>query len=339
MNIENQSSDEMEIDLSKYVEVLVRRKMTFVVVFLLILAIGFVRIQFSPKLYKVSMLIQPPVSGEALSGADDIESAEALKGLIASGAFNEKVEEKLRSSVYSKIPGFSVDIFAKTNVLEVSVNLESKKKEFGITLLQGLSSVMVDSYAKRLDVEGFSVANQIRGNEQAIAKIKEEIKTLQDQIKIISSREQKLNEEISRVDINTAQILENRKALLQDKINADSVSRILLTNSLQNNLIFLNQMNNQLTDLSIRRSNLNRDIKNSEFRISDFQMIIDKLNRSNAFVSNLRIVSQPAVSLAPISLNKKKILALFIFMGLLCGIFMVFAQEFWQKNLKGKSNK
>jgi len=68
-------------------------------------------------------------------------------------------------------------------------------------------------------------------------------------------------------------------------------------------------------------------------------MIIDKLNRSKAFISNLRIVSQPAVSLAPVGSNKKKILALSMFMGLFCGVFMVFVHEFWQKNLKGKSNK
>jgi len=339
MNMESQSYDEMEIDLSQYVEVLVRRKMTFAVVFLLILAIGFSRIQFSPKLYKVFMLIQPPVNGEVLSGADDIESAEVLRGLIVGGAFNEKVAEKLKISADSKVSPFSVAIPAKTNILEVSVNLENNQKRFGITLLQGLFSVVSDSYAQRIDSDKSEVVNQVNQNERAIAGVQEDIKNFQEQIKIIFLREQKLNEEISMVSANTDQILENRKTLLQDEISIDSSSRFLLTSFLQDNLNLLNQMNNQLSDLSIRRFNSNRSIKNFEFSISDFQMAIDKLNRSKVLVSNVRIVSKPAVSSAPVGPNKRKMLILSIFMGLFFGILAVFVQEFLLQNMKRKTSK
>jgi LPS O-antigen subunit length determinant protein (WzzB/FepE family) len=330
---------EDEIDLSQYLQVLIKRKKIFLSTFLFIFVLGLAYILFSPKIYKVFMLIQPPVSGEALSGANDIESAENLKGLIISNAFNEELINRLNIDSNLDNLKFFVNIFAKTNVLEVSVNLESKKKEFGLVLLKGLSDVIFDSYAKRVDADSFVVANQIAQNERAIAGAKEKIKNLEDQIKEITQREQKLNQEIIMVNANTAQMLAKREAAAKDSQGADNLSSFLLTSFLQNNLSFSNQLNNQLSELSIRQTNLTTEIKNLEFKIIDFQMIIDNLSRSKSFISNVRIACQPGVSRDPISPERMKVLALSIFMGLFLGTIAVFVQEFWQKSKAGEIRK
>ena len=339
MNTENQSYDEMEIDLSKYVEVLVRRKMTFVVVFLLILAIGFVRIQFSPKLYKVSMLLQPPVSGESLTGANDLESAEVLKGLIINNAFNEVLKKRLKLDSDKMELAFDVVIPAKTNILKVSIDQESKKKEFGVILLQNLIDAISETYSKRVEVKNNTIINQIKQSKWAIERAGEKAENLKDQIKEVINRENKLAEEIKNINGNTEQVLSSREGLVKEGSALDSVSVLLLTNFIQNNLSYSNQLSNQSTDLSIRRANLNLEIKNIDFQISDFQMIIDKLNTNKVFVSNVRIIGHPKVSFGSASPSKKKILVLSIFMGFFFGILMVFVHEFWQKNLKGKINK
>ena len=67
--------EELEIDLSQYLKMFAKRKKTFIAVVLLFLSIGLVIIQFSPKMYRTSMLIQPPVVEELLIGVKDIESA------------------------------------------------------------------------------------------------------------------------------------------------------------------------------------------------------------------------------------------------------------------------
>jgi len=339
MSQENQNCDEMEIDLSKYVEVLVRRKMTFFVVFLFILIAGIGYILFSPKIYTISTLLQPPVSGEAVTGANDLESAENLKGLIINNAFDEVLSKRLNLDSSKTNFEFKVIIPKKTNILKVSIDQESKKKEFGIIILKNLVDLISESYSSRIEIRSNGIIDQIKQKERAIAKVKEKAKNLQKQINEAIVRENRLDEEMREINANTEQILGNREALLKKNEALDSISIFLLTNFIQNNLSYSNQLSNQSTDLSIRRANLNLEIRNIDFQISDFQMIIDNLNMTKVFISNLRVLSQPRISPSPISPNKKKILALSIFLGLLCGIFMVFVHEFWQKNLKGKINK
>ena len=339
MNIESQSCDEMEIDLSKYVEVLVRRKMTFVVVFLFILIAGIGYILFSPKIYTISTLLQPPVSGEAVTGANDLESAENLKGLIINNAFDEVLSKRLNLDSSKTNFEFKVIIPKKTNILKVSIDQESKKKEFGIIILKNLVDLISESYSSRIEIRSNGIIDQIKQKERAIAKVKEKAKNLQKQINEAIVRENRLDEEMREINANTEQILGNREALLKKNEALDSISVFLLPNFIQNNLSYSNQLSNQSTDLSIRRANLNLEIKNIDFQISDFQMIIDKLNTNKVFVSNVRIIGHPKVSFGSASPSKKKILVLSIFMGFFFGILMVFVHEFWQKNLKGKINK
>ncbi|MDP8265644.1 MAG: Wzz/FepE/Etk N-terminal domain-containing protein [Candidatus Aceula meridiana] len=342
MQNEAQNYDEMEIDLSKYVEVLFKRKKTFLAVFLLILAMGFFYILLTPKIYKISTLLQPPVSGESLTGANDLVSNENLKGLIVNNAFNEKIIKRMNLDSDKMDLEFDVVIPKETNILRVGIDCadcQSRKKEFGIIVLQNLIDVISETYGKRVEVKNSEIVNQIKQKEHAISNAKEKAENLKDQIKETINRESKLAEEIKNINANTEQILSSREDLLKEGNILDSTSVLLLTNFIQNNLSYSNQLNNQFSTLSIRKANLELEIKEIDSKISDFQMAIDELNANKVFVSNLKVLSPPKVSRNPISPNKKKILALVIFMGFFFSVFAVFAQEFWQQNIKGKINK
>jgi len=336
MEQNNQNDEDIEIDLSQFIKTIVKRKKTFIAVFLLTIAIGIAYILFSPKIYKISMMIQPPVSGEVLTGANDLESAENLKGLIINKAFNDELSRRLSLDFEKAHVEFKVIIPDKTNILQVSVDLESKKKEFGVVLLRNLGDLISDSYAKRIEAARADIASQIKFNERAIINAKEKAKNLEEQIKEVTVREDKLREEIKFVNTNTAQILEKREGLLKGNATTESASTLLLANYLQNNSSYLNQVNNQFSELTIRRVNLDLELKNTTSQISDFQMAIDKLNIKNDFVSNLRIISQPRVSTNPVSPSKKKVLAISIVIGLFIGIFVIFLQESWANNLAKK---
>ena len=130
MDQNSQNYAEVEIDPSQYIQVIVKRKKTFIAVFLLILAIGFINSLLSPKMYRTSMMIQPPAVGPSLTGANDLETAENLKGLIVNGAFNEELRKRLGLDFDKDHLGFQVVIPSKTNILQISVDLENNKKEF-----------------------------------------------------------------------------------------------------------------------------------------------------------------------------------------------------------------
>lgn len=332
----NQNIEEMEIDLSQYIKVIIKRKKIFIEVFLLSVAIGFIYILFSPKIYRILMMIQPPINGEVLTGANDLESAESLEGLITNNVFNDELGRRLNLDL-EKFPfKFKVVIPNKTNILQVSVDLESKKKEFGVVLLRNLGDLISNSYAKRIEAEHADIDSQIKFNERAITNVKDKAENLQEQIKEVIAREDKLKDEIKFVNTNTANILEKREGLLKENATTESASTLLLANYIQNNSSYLNQVNNQFSELSIRKVALRFEIKNVDSQISDFQMAIDKLNRKKSFISNLKIISQPRVNSSPISPGKNKTLAISIFMGLFLGVIVTFLQEFRVNNLRRK---
>jgi uncharacterized protein involved in exopolysaccharide biosynthesis len=328
--------EETDIDLSRYVQVIAKRKKTLIAVFLLTLAIGVVYILFSPKIYRVSMMIQPPVTGPSLTGANDLEPAENLKGLIVNGAYNEELKRILNVDLDKNGLDLKVVIPSKTNILQISVDLEEKKKALGISLLRNLSNLISDSYARNIDAKASDIANQIKLNERAILNAREKAESLRAQISEIEEREDKLRDEIKSININTAQILEKREKTLRENSATESAATLLLANYIQNNSSYLNQVNNQSSDLSIRKVNLNLELKSIGNQINNFQTEIDRLNISKSFIANLKIIAQPRVLPDPVSPNKKRILAVSIVMGLFLGALAIFLQEFWANNLLKK---
>jgi len=336
MEQNSQNYAETDIDLSRYIKVIAKRKKTFIAVFLLTLAIGVVYILFSPRIYRVSMMIQPPVIGPSLTGANDLEPAENLRGLIVNGAYNEELKRILNVDLDKNRLDFEVVIPNKTNILQISVDLEERKKTLGISLLRNLTNLISDSYIRNIDAKVNDITNQIKLNERAILNARERAKSLQDQIRELDTREDKLKEEIAAINSNTNQILKKREGLLKNNTDTENESILLLTNFIQNNLTYSNQLNNQFSDLSIRRVNLNLELKNIATQINNFQTEIDRLNISKSFIANLKIIAQPRVLPDPVGPNKKRVLAVSIFMGLFLGALAIFLQEFWANNLLKK---
>jgi len=339
MDQNSQNHEELEIDISQYVKTIFRRKRTFITVFLLIFVVGLVSILVAPRIYRSSMMIQPPAIGPALTGANDLVAAENLKGLIVNNAFNEEIIKRLKLDPDKDLIEFIVEIPEKTNILQVSVDLESTKKELGVVLLRNLEELIFKSYAKRIEAERIDINNQIGSNERAISITKEKSKNLQEQTKEVVTRKDKLTEEIKFLTSNTMQILSKREALTTSKaINeiTGNVSTLLLSNLLQSNANYLNQLNNQFSELTMRGFTLNLELKKITSQMSDFQMEIDKLNIQLGFISNLKTLSGPITSPEPINAMRKKTVLMLIFSGLFSGLIAVFLREFWMNSLVKK---
>jgi uncharacterized protein involved in exopolysaccharide biosynthesis len=127
--------------------------------------------------------------------------------------------------------------------------------------------------------------------------------------------------------------LEKREKPLKENSDTENAATLLLANYIQNNSSYLNQVNNQFSDLSIRRANLGLELENIETQIISFQGEIDKLNIDKGFISNLKIIAQPRIIPGPISPDKKRILAITIVMALFVSIFVAFLQELAWKRL------
>lgn len=326
----NMDNGEIEIDVNKYIAVVAKHKKMCIVLFLLILAVGFAVVQFFPEIYRISMLIQPPVSGELLTGAHDLEFAENLKSLIVNKAFHEKLGERLKPALNIDALKFDVVIPEKTNILQVSIDLESREKEFGVVLLRNLYELLSDVCAERIEIRTNTIVNRIKQKEIAVEKAR----NLQDQINAIADREDKLREEMKTITALLAKILAEN-AGLKNNAGAENPSDLLRLNLIQSNLNYSNQLNSQCRELSIRGDSLRREAKTIDARINDFQTAIDTLNANKGFISNLRIISRPKVSPHPVrNPHKNKVLALSAVIGLFFGVIAAYLREFQAHALK-----
>jgi len=340
MDQNRQNYEDVEIDLGRYVRLMFKRKITFFAVLLLTLVIGFPNILSSPKkMYRSLIMFQPPVIGPSLTGADDFESAENIKGLIVNNVFHEQLSKKMNLRSDQTLGAFMVNIPKGTNILQVSIDLGSEDKESGVVLLRNLKDVMFEIYAKRIGAKVIDINNQIKANERAITNYKEKIINLQEQTKEVLVRKDKLMDEIKLVSLNSAQISEKRGELTTSKAISElteNASVLLLSNFLQNNFSYLNQLNNQFSGLTIRELNLRMELKNIVDKISNLEMEIDKLKIKGSFITNLKTISEPRTSLKPRNSGRKKVVVMLIAMGLFFGLLAVFLQEFWVNNLVKK---
>lgn len=336
MNENKQDCAEILIDLSWYIKVIVKRKMAFIAVFVLTFVIGITNILFFPKMYRISMMLQPPAIGQSLTGANDLETAENLKSMIENGFFNADLKNRLKSNFNADNFKFMVGIPSKTNILNVSIDMEKDKKESGLDILDGLNQSISFTFEKIIEARKKDVINQIKLNEANILNFKEKAKILQEKLREITIKEERLREELKVVNIDVAEIRSERNLFLKENSTLWSAPALFIISYLQNNANYLNQLNEQASGLSERRNNLDLELKNTDFQIINCQMEIDKLNINKDFISNLKIVAQPRVPPNPINPGKKKFLAVSIAMGLLIGLFTVFLQEFWVNNLVKK---
>lgn len=328
--------EEIEIDLNNCVKVIINRKRTFIAVFLISLAVGLAIIQFTPKLYKVSMLIQPPVI-EELSEADKLKSAEDLKSLIVHNAFADALKEKLTAGLNAGELRFSAVIPDKTGFLEIAVERDRKNRESGVTLLKQLVEVISDSYIKSIEDRNNDIDAQIKLNEDAMTAVKEEAAKLQEQGEEIKGIEDRLWQETKAIYMTTAEILSKRREGFQNNPTTEDtsiISSVPVEKYLQDNSVYLNTINSQVDRLSIYKANLKIESNNLSRRISEIQAVIEKLKTDKASVSNAKIITQPSISPNPVGLNRKKILTYSISIGLFLGMIAVLLQEFRVNSLK-----
>lgn len=323
--------EETEIDLYQCIKVLIKRKITFVVVFLLFFAAGLGWSLSFPKIYRISAVIQSSVSrGASLAIADDLESAKSLKNLIINNAFNETLSKRLKLYPDDNCLRFDVVIPDKTNKLQISIDLEKSKKEFGVVILRNLADLISERYDRQTETKLVDISSQIKSKEHFIESVKKEANNLQKQVKEIKDEDSGMRKKIKALNAKMAQILANLKVALKEKAAEDNADITLsLNNLIQNDLNYSNHLNDQLSELSIRKDKLNFEVGNIDYQISDARMKIEKLNSNRNFIPSIRILSQPKISSLPIKVIRGKVLVLMINMGVLFGVLAVFLQEYW----------
>lgn len=333
----------IEVDLGKYIRMAAKHKVTILVVFLAFVLLGALYILLAPKIYRVTMTVQPPIAGEVLSGSSNLDSSENIKSLIENEAFNQKIIKKLAlfyKNVNPKIVKFKItrstrDNMVKTNFIQISMDVVGKDRELGIRALNELYNEISKPYDDRVKFKNVSVDKHIEIISNGIEAYREKIKLFEGQIKEYAFREEELLKEIKDVNGNTQKLLDKQDALVKNKANANDLSALLYSNIVQQNIAYLNDLNNQLSALRVKSEGAYFEIKQAQTGIDNAQIEMDRLNLSKVYISNAKLLQEPEASIYPVWPKNKLCLTLMAILGLFLGMLVAI---FWEYRV-GNSQK
>jgi len=197
---------------------------------------------------------------------------------------------------------------------------------------------------------------------------KTEIDTDQNKLKISEERIQSIMEEMKSVKTRIDEIDEQlRKALAQGKQSSDAVSLLLYSNEVQQNLRYLNTLDERLSVEKITQENLRLFIRDKQEQIrqidtqinqvrtqmetdrneiarinnniatlqSEIRLLVDKKAR----IDYAQLIKEPTASLYPVSPRKKLNVAIAGILGLFMFTIFAFFLEYIEKQKVGKPER
>ncbi len=326
---------EQELNLREYIEIIIKRKKLILAIFCVSVIATVAISLITPKNYEVSMLIEPPIAGISASGAPIfLDSPLNMKAIIDGGAFDSKVVKALELDPRKTAVKLKVSQPKDSSVLKVALNEPKIKVELRITILNRFFEEMSSYYKDIIESKKNDVDRMVSVVSNGIKGMNDSIKMNEASLKIVESQENELMSVLKDTKTNTEQLLIERKALLEKKAPVDDISSLLYTNTIQQNITYFNQINNQLAEIKTKKERVANDAKILRNKINNSALEIERLKAAQKTIRNMGLPKEPQVSLQPIGAGRMQAVVLAGVLSLILGAFLAFFIEYWQKTKK-----
>jgi LPS O-antigen subunit length determinant protein (WzzB/FepE family) len=316
----------------------------------LICAVGAAVISWNmTDIYRVQMAITPGIARLDDDGRKIyMDAGKDIQTSVEMGTFNARILQKLDVPDGQERPEslkFKVASPKGLNALEISC--ETAYPAVRVQALGHLGNLLQEKY---LDLVGhhqkvFEMAQKKRANEAAyldnrIADKKAEGVTKKEQINNLKERYAHVQEEVGRLSKNTEMLIAERNGFLPSKESEKNVlSALLYSNTIQQNISYLNTLRNTADQIKGDIVGLELDIEKLQTALKDLdsrkRYILEEINdlelRKNS-VQNIEILQPPTSSQDPIKPKKALNIMLAAVAGLFAMVFSAFFLEYIQKH-------
>ena len=256
-----------------------------------------------PKIYEVSMMIEPGVINLDPDGRPIyLDSPLNIKSKIDSQAYNRKISKTLNADPKELNLGFKTIQPGNSNTLKIS--LEANDTSRSIQALSTLFHELVKEYQHYVDSRKSELDQKIAMNKR--------------QINVSAGEKKYLEKEINTMEANTNRIIEERNMLIKKGgKNPDKLSLLIYSNIIQQNMAHNNDLNRQLGWIMVK--------------IERMKSEIETLKIEKESIENIKLIQKPQSSLYPIKPKKKLNVMLAFVTGFFISIFLAFLLEYLQK--------
>jgi capsular polysaccharide biosynthesis protein len=258
-----------------------------------------------PKIYEVSAILEPgtrPISNEKGQIIDEknVVSPESLKVSILGGAYDQTIRENLNIPA-DKFPKFKVTTPQQTNLVKITI--ESSHPDEALVALRELVEVVATGIQEKLEVEKGQVGNEIK-----LALIEEE--GLAKRIELIETQ---IGETRGKIG---ALLNDRQKSMARNP--SDAMSVLLYSNEIQNQQIYLN-------DLQERLREFQTTAEGSGIRLENLQLKM-------ASIKSTRLAKSPAISPKHIRPKKSLIIAMALVLSAMLMTMAAFFLEYLERH-------
>jgi len=250
-----------------------------------------------PKLYRVTLAVEPGVSDIDENGNLIYFSIKSLNGKIDSGLLNKRIEKELNRKISKTNFKFRTNIDRDANILIISSDWHKKDADFGLEAARKLIALLSEDndeivrgkkkeYERQILIKRNAIGDiethrkdldkQIKIKLNNIDKKKTQIKFRQATLTMIKKRIQELVKETKNAKDNTAILLKQRNAILNDK-NANEMTLLLYATTIQQNAATSNILSNQIYDLRTMANSKEAEIEKLKQNIKDIETSIERM--------------------------------------------------------------
>ena len=295
--------EEDTIELIDYLRVVWKWKWMIILVTLgCMITAGVISLKM-PRIYQVSMMIEPGAINLDPEGRPIyLDSPLNIKSKIDSQAYNRKISKILNADPKELNLGFKTIQPGNSNTLKIS--LEANDTSRSIQALSTLFHELVKEYQHYVDSRKSELDQKIAMNER--------------QINVSAGEKKYLEKEINTMEANTNRIIEERNMLIKKGgKNPDKLSLLIYSNIIQQNMAHNNDLNRQLGWLMVK--------------IERMKSEIETLKIEKESIENIKLIQKPQSSLYPIKPKKKLNVMLAFVIGFFISIFLAFFLEYLQR--------
>lgn len=350
---------EDEITLYDYMLVLWKRKYLIIAIFVVtVISASFISLRL-PRTYRITTMMTPGLVGISSDGKlAYLDSVPNILASINEEAFSYKIIEALKfdRQKYSDIK-FNTSVSKSSEV--ISIKYDTQDIETGNKIMTELLNQLQIYYNNRtaagigtivrtidtLKNKSLSIENKKMMVINAKKKIMSEIEMLKDTIDLLKATEKKLDGQIKTANENTKIIMQDRDELLKKVGKTESVALLLYSNTIQQNISYIDRLNEYLDKNKIEqkttKSELSKkeivlkdkdtEIKDIEIERQNILIDIRNLEIQQANVEGIKILQEPYVSPKPVGPHKRKIVMMAGGTALFVSIALILFIEYIRK--------
>jgi len=291
-----------------------------------------------PDVYSVEMVLQPGVLSVREDGSNIyIDSGENIKAIIEAGTFNNKLLRKnikAQNDELLQSLKFEVSIPESSNIIKISY--DTSDRDQGIIILSDMFKLLLERYGKIVEYYQKDYEKKIDSKKIEIKKAKASKQNYENSVNNIDKRINEFKSDLKILSNETQNLIQEENRFLDTNAEErDSLSALLYSNTIQQNLTLANIYKTEISENELKKERELSKSQESENKLLIIANEIDKLELKKNSVQNVQILRYPTSSPFPTKPNKHLNVVMASTAGLFLTVFLALFLEYI-KNNKGR---